>query len=127
MPALWAGAIWVFVAHLGGGAQWTLSTYALQRIVPDRLRGRIFAFDYGLVTLAIAMSLAITGWAADHFDIHRVMLVLAAVSVGWSVAWTALTTRIRRSRSFEEGATFPPLGAEGAAPPRGEAQPPVSP
>ena len=29
----------------GGGAQWMLSSYGLQKIVPDHIRGRIFAFD----------------------------------------------------------------------------------
>lgn len=126
MPALWAGAIWVFLAHLGGGAQWTLSTYALQRIVPDRLRGRVFAFDYGLVTLTIAVSLAATGWAADHFDIHRVMLGLAAVSVAWSITWSALTAPIRRERGFDEPTTGE-VAAEGALPRPEGGPPPASP
>src|SRR5205085_6992883 len=37
------GAIAIFVAHLGGGAQWQTSTYRLPREVPDWIRGRVFA------------------------------------------------------------------------------------
>lgn len=100
VSSLALAAPWVFLAHLGGGAQWTLSTYGLQRIVPDRLRGRIFAFDYGLVTLTVAVSLTLTGWAADHFDIRTVMLGLASVSFLWALSWTTLTRGLRRGPGF---------------------------
>ena len=53
-PSIWIAALLVFVAHLGGGAQWMLSTLGLQRATPDAIRGRVFSFDYGLVTLTIA-------------------------------------------------------------------------
>ena len=35
-PSLLVAAPIVLCAHLGGGAQWTLSTYGLQRLTPDR-------------------------------------------------------------------------------------------
>lgn len=38
------------VAHMGGGANWTLSTYALQLVVPDEVRGRIFSADVTFAT-----------------------------------------------------------------------------
>ncbi|MFP5246299.1 MAG: MFS transporter, partial [Thermoanaerobaculia bacterium] len=41
----------ILFAHLGGGAAWQLSTYGLQRETPDHIRGRVFAADYGFVTL----------------------------------------------------------------------------
>ncbi|HEX9890642.1 MAG TPA: MFS transporter [Actinomycetota bacterium] len=86
-----------FLAHVGGGAQWTLSTYGLQRIVPDRIRGRVFSFDYGMVTLTIALSNLLAGAAADRFDPRAVMWTLAAVSFAYAVAWAAATTGIRRT------------------------------
>jgi predicted MFS family arabinose efflux permease len=96
MPSLWAAAAFVLLAHLGGGAQWTLSTYGLQVIVPDRIRGRVFSFDFGLVTLTLACSILAGGWAADHFDPRAVMLVMAAVALLYAVAWSLATTRLRR-------------------------------
>ncbi|HUG87434.1 MAG TPA: MFS transporter [Actinomycetota bacterium] len=133
-PGIALATIPVFLAHLGGGAQWTLSTYGLQRIVPDRHRGRVFALDYGLVTLTIAGSLTLAGWAADHLPPTTVMLVLAGVSLAWSVAWTALTSGLRRQGSFEEPATpgpAAPAEAEEATPPppeetQPEARPPLA-
>ena len=65
-PVLWFAAVFVAFAHLGGGAQWTLSTYGLQRIVPDRIRGRVFSFDFGLATLSFSVSILLGGWIADR-------------------------------------------------------------
>src|SRR5438270_11608282 len=47
--SLLVGSIAVFVAHLGGGAQWQTSTYGLQRETPDWIRGRVLRADYGFV------------------------------------------------------------------------------
>ena len=46
----------IFVAHLGGGAQWVLSTFGLQVLVPDHIRGRVFAVDFAMITLSLAIS-----------------------------------------------------------------------
>ncbi len=64
-PTLWVAAIVIFVAHLGGGAQWVLSTYGLQVLVPDRIRGRIFAFDFALITLSLGLSSLAASAIAD--------------------------------------------------------------
>ncbi|MDP9244187.1 MAG: MFS transporter, partial [Chloroflexota bacterium] len=64
-PGIWFAALLVFAAHLGGGSQWMLSTYGLQRSTPDEIRGRVFSFDYGLVTLTIALSTLLAGFLAD--------------------------------------------------------------
>ena len=64
-PGIAVAAVLVFVAHCGGGAQWSLSTLGLQRATPDAIRGRVFSVDYGLVTLAIALSTLLAGFLAD--------------------------------------------------------------
>jgi MFS family permease len=97
MPDIWLAGMLVAFAHLGGGAQWTLSSYGLQRIVPDRIRGRVFAFDFGLVTASIAVAAALAGFAADHVDVRAVMVGFAALGMGYSVLWTVLTRKVRRS------------------------------
>jgi predicted MFS family arabinose efflux permease len=103
MPSLWAAALLVMLAHLGGGAQWTLSTYGLQRIVPDRIRGRVFSFDFGLVTLTLACSILVGGWAADNFDPRAVMAVMAGVALSYAVVWSIATRSLRRSATeFED-------------------------
>ncbi|HVM12279.1 MAG TPA: MFS transporter, partial [Actinomycetota bacterium] len=103
-PTLWTAAPLVLLAHLGGGAQWMMTTYGLQRIVPDRLRGRVFSFDFGLVTLTIAMSNLAAGWAAGFLDLAVVMWSLAGISLAYAGAWTAATTGIRRRERERSGA-----------------------
>src|SRR5918999_5683351 len=60
-PSIAIAALCVFAAHLGGGAQWMLSSYGLQRAVPDGIRGRIFSFDYAMATLAVTLSTLAAG------------------------------------------------------------------
>jgi MFS family permease len=108
-PALWFAAIFVVSAHLGGGAQWTLSTYGLQRIVPDAIRGRVFSFDFGLATLSFSVSILLGGWVADQWGPLAAIAVLAGISGLWAIVWTLATAKIRRTATFEEAA---PLEAE---------------
>jgi len=88
-PALPIAALAVFGGHLGGGAQWTLSSYGLQRAAPDAIRGRVFSFDYGLVTLTITLSTLVAGFLAQRFSpavTTWAMVGLAAVAAtGWIV------------------------------------------
>lgn len=97
MPSIYVAGAFVLIGHFGGGAQWTLSSYGLQLIVPDRIRGRIFAFDEGMITLTIAASATAAGWIADVVDVRIVMLGLAAVTLAYSVVWTVATRKVRRS------------------------------
>jgi MFS family permease len=96
-PGLAVGALLVMTAHLGGGAQWTLSTYGLQRIVPDRMLGRIFAFDYALITLTLTVSSLVTGWAAEAFGAPVTAVVLGTIAMLWAAVWSLLTTDVRRA------------------------------
>src|SRR5438093_7829082 len=99
MPVIYLAGLMVLVGHLGGGAQWTLSSYGLQVIVPDRIRGRIFAFDEGLITLTLAVSATVAGWISDFVDVRIVMLGLSGVTLSYSVIWTLATRGVRRSLS----------------------------
>jgi MFS family permease len=97
MPTLLLAAPFATGAHLGGGAQWMLSTYGLQRIVPDRLRGRIFAFDFAMVTLTIAGSNLLAGWTARRFGPDVAMFGLALVALAYAAVWWTSTRRVRAS------------------------------
>jgi MFS family permease len=97
MPYLFLAGLFVLAGHLGGGVQWTLSSYALQIIVPDRIRGRIFAFDEALVSVTIAVSATLAGWAAEFVDVRVVMLALSGVAGLYAIVWTVATRRVRRS------------------------------
>jgi MFS family permease len=97
MPAIYLAGLFVLLGHIGGGVQWTLSSYALQLIVPDRIRGRIFAFDEALISLTIAGSATLAGWMAEFFGVRIVLFGLALVALAYSAIWTYLTRNVRRS------------------------------
>jgi MFS family permease len=99
----------VTFAHLGGGATWTLSGYGLQRIVPDRIRGRIFAFDGMLVTLTFGISSILTGVLADAFGAPTTAIVMGAVALVWAIAWSWLTSDVRRATMLEGCGPAPEL------------------
>jgi MFS family permease len=94
-PWLWLGLLVVFCAHLGGGSNWILSTYGLQRIVPDHVRGRVFAVDYMLATVVIATSQATAGSLADRVDPRWVSFGLGSLVLLYAVGWLVATRGIR--------------------------------
>ena len=108
-PALIFAMGAVLVAHTGGGAQWTLSSYGLQRVVPDRIRGRIFAVDGMLVTLTFGASSILTGWLADQIGAPATAFAMGAVAFGWAVVWTLLTGDVRRATMLEGCGPAPEL------------------
>ena len=79
--------ILVVLAHMGGGAQWSLSTYGLQRETPDHLRGRVMAIDYGLATLFIGVSSIVAGLLADALGEASATWWLAAAGGLYGAAW----------------------------------------
>jgi hypothetical protein len=95
-PALLVASALVFVAHLGSGTQWTLSTYGLQATTRDDMRGRIFATDFALVTLTISISTVVAGALSDQVGAGPVMIALAAISFAWGAGYLVATRALRR-------------------------------
>ena len=75
--------------------------------MPDAIRGRVFAFDFGLVTASIAIAAALAGLAADHWDVRYVMDAFALLGIGYALLWTWLTRNVRRSMRPEPTDTRP--------------------
>jgi MFS family permease len=91
------GFLAILFAHLGGGAAWQISTYGLQREVPDVIRGRIFSADYGMVTLTMAISGLSSGIASDHFGPMAATLGTASVCLLFGILWAIATWKLWRS------------------------------
>ena len=85
----------VVLSHLGGGAQWSLSTYGLQRETPDHVRGRVMAIDYGLATLSIGASAIIAGMLADRYGETSTTWWLCALGIVYGVGWLAWSLLLR--------------------------------
>jgi predicted MFS family arabinose efflux permease len=94
-PLLPIAALFVIVAHLGGGAQWTLSTYGLQLRTPDAIRGRVMAGDFAIVTLVLSLTAAAAGLLAEVLDVRWVMTIFAGTA-GVAGAVYLLVTRSLR-------------------------------
>jgi predicted MFS family arabinose efflux permease len=98
-PTLQLAAACVLLAHLGGGAQWVLSTYGLQVSTPDSLRGRVLSLDYGLATLAVGASSLVGGAAAEAVGLTHASWALALLSLIYGVVWLWWTRPLWRSRT----------------------------
>jgi len=102
-PGLAVAAGLVFAAHIGGGAQWTLSTTGLQRATPDAVRGRIFSVDYGLVTFVAAVSTVVAGVVTTAYGPAAAIYALAIPAAIAATMWVIWTRPLRRRK----GATLP--------------------
>jgi predicted MFS family arabinose efflux permease len=96
-PTLAIAALAIGTAHLGGGSQWMLSTYGLQVLVPDRIRGRIFGFDYMLITLSLSVSAVIASAVSDAIGPRTTVAVLGGVALVWAVAWFVASRGVRKA------------------------------
>jgi MFS family permease len=65
--ALIFAAFGAFLAHLGGGMQWSSVIFGIAKTAPDEVRGRIGAADFALVTFSMSVSLALAGWASSKW------------------------------------------------------------
>jgi hypothetical protein len=87
-------------------------------LVPDVIRGRIFAFDFALITLSLGASSLIVSTLADHIGARPAVLLAGGVALLWAGIWWLLTHSVRREPLFHEPDVEvfelerPPLGAE---------------
>jgi predicted MFS family arabinose efflux permease len=111
-PSIAIAAVTICVAHLGGGSQWMLSTYGLQVLVPDHIRGRIFGFDYMLVTLSLAVSAVVASAVADHIGAPITVTILGGVALVWAMVWLVLSRGVRRTGLEGYAEPDPDAGSE---------------
>jgi MFS family permease len=99
----------VLFGHLGGGAQWTLSTYGLQARAPDHVRGRILAGDFGMVTLIITLSNIAAGVLADAMGVRPTIALFALLDIAAAATYLVATrpVRARLMREAEAGLVNP--------------------
>lgn len=94
-PVLLVAGACVMFAHLGGGAQWTLSTYGLQVRAPDDMRGRVLAGDFALITLTLAVSSVAAGIVSEQIGARATVAVFGAIAAASSLVYLALTSKLR--------------------------------
>ena len=78
-PSIWLAGIFITLAAAGSMVMWVYSSLGLQLVVDEHYRGRVFAADHGLFTLAFSISVLGTGILLDFLE-ARVVAFLAGVS-----------------------------------------------
>jgi MFS family permease len=92
--SLWVGALFVVVGHLGGGSQWALSSYGLQALVPDHIRGRVVGLDFAAMTFVMAIVQPAVGAIADRVPLRPLILALALLGILFGIAWKRATDHL---------------------------------
>ena len=80
------------LAHCGGGSQWAFSTYGLQILTPDRLRGRISGIDYSFNFLMNTVSTLMIGYLASIYGVLFVYKLFPVLGFMFGLTWY-LSTR----------------------------------
>ncbi len=94
-PMFLVACICIGFAHLGGGAQWTLSTYGLQVRCPDEMRGRVLAGDFALITLSLGLSSLLAGVVSEYIGARGTITVFALIAVCASIIYLLATRGVR--------------------------------
>ena len=89
----------LMTAHMGGSITWVFSTVLLQIEVSDEFRGRVFALEFALLTLGIAASNFVAGYALDELRL-RPQTVASCLGLYFTVPailWIMAQRLFRRS------------------------------
>lgn len=117
MPLFFLAAVFIVLAHLGGGAQWTLSSFGLQLRAPDEMRGRIIAGDFALVTLTMSVTSALAGVLSDAFGVRQAISFFAIAASIASLIYINSTRSLRKRLLLPTAAA--PDGRSPGSPPSG--------
>jgi MFS family permease len=95
-PTLGIFSIGTFIRTVGSGTVWVFSAALLQLLVPDRFRGRVFAFEFALLTLTQSLSIIWAGYAQDSLglSVDQVALSMALLALVMAGLWTGFNIRI---------------------------------
>ena len=93
-PVIFVAAAFIAVAHLGGGAQWTLSTYGLQLRTPDYIRGRVMAGDFAILTLTLSITALLAGLLSEAVGVRWTLTTFGGVAFCTGCAYLVLTRNV---------------------------------
>jgi MFS family permease len=101
MPTLVSASVVLCVATMASNILWVFSSTLLQLSVPDAYRGRVFATDFALLTILMALSTFIAGWAVDQPGLgpRTVTTLLGGILFIPALLWLLSLAR-PRSREF---------------------------
>ena len=83
------------VRTIGSGTVWVFSAALLQILVPDRFRGRVFAFEFAALTLTQSISTFFAGYGQDAWGLRVTTAVLGSLGLGVFLVWLVFYWRAR--------------------------------
>jgi hypothetical protein len=94
-PTLGIFSLGTLVRTIGSGTIWVFSAALLQMIVPDGLRGRVFAFEFAALTLTQSLSTFWAGFAQDALGltVRQVSFTMALVAAVVGLSWLIFNAR----------------------------------
>ena len=100
VPTLRLFAAAALVRTVGSGTIWVFSAALLQMLVPDRFRGRVFAFEFAALTLTQSISIYWAGFAQDNLglDVRQIAFSMSLVASVMGVLWFLFEIRHRQSK-----------------------------
>lgn len=100
-PSLWIYCIGTFIRTVGSGTLWVFSSVMLQMTVPNRVRGRVFAFEFAALTLTQSISIVWAGLGQDWLglSVWQVMQGMSVLGVGVFFWWNWIVRRMRQAGS----------------------------
>ncbi len=102
-PNVWVAIFCVVVAHCGGSVIWTFSTTMLQLNSDDQFRGRVFAADFGLCMMAIAVTSYASSAAVDAGVSLRALAAYTGAFLIIPAAWWVAMQRLWRKGLASSG------------------------
>jgi len=78
-----------FVRTVGTGTAWVFSAALLQTLIPDKVRGRVFAFEFAALTLTQSLSIFIAGYTQDVFGwpLNQIALSFGYLGIIVFILW----------------------------------------
>jgi MFS family permease len=88
-PTLGFFLLATLVRTVGSGTVWVFSAALLQMVVPDRYRGRVFAFEFAMLTLTQSISIFAAGVFLDSWglDVRQVAAIAGGVGLLVTLTW----------------------------------------
>jgi predicted MFS family arabinose efflux permease len=88
-------AMATLIRTIGSGTIWVFSAALLQMIVPDRFRGRVFAFEFAALTLTQSISIFWAGYAQDSLGmtVGQVAFSMSLVAAFMGLLWLVFHLR----------------------------------
>ncbi len=77
------------IRTIGSGTVWVFSAAMLQMIVPDKYRGRVFAFEFAALTLTQSVSTFLSGVFQDAWGVREATAVFGTMGIITALLWFA--------------------------------------